>query len=333
MTLESGQGWDEAVHDAAADWWGRMRGPDAEHSRPAFERWLAADPRHRAAYSALQDNWILSEGLGDTEMGQNRSLERARSPFRVTGPRVAVAAAAAAAVLLFVVLRPGGQIPVPAPTEMVSMVRTMVGEIRTVDLPDGSKVTLDTDSQVRVQFAGDARRVELVRGRARFEVRADPARSFVVDAGDTHVVAPEGHFDAAVLPQGVCLWSWRGTLDIRSGDAQVRPAVFFRLAPGQSALFAPGRNAPPEASASDKASAQWVAGMLVFKGTPLSDVLAQTNRYSRRQLVLGDPSLGKLRVTGTFKPLPVEALAASLAAAFGLQVRTEANGNLILLPT
>lgn len=332
MTSESGQSWNEAVHNAASDWWSRMRAPDAEQSRPAFERWLGANPRHRAAYSALQDKWILSEGLADSEMGQNRSLERIRSPFRATTARVAMAAAAVAAILLVAVLRPGGWFPAPAPTQFASIMRTMVGEIRTVELPDGSKVTLDTDSQVRVRFAGDARRVALVRGRARFEVQEDAARSFIVQAGGTQIIAPPGRFDAALFPQGVSLWAWRGALDIRSSDVQLRPAVLFRLVPGQNAVFAPDRNLAPKASMSDKASDQWVVGMLVFKSRPLSEVLAQTNRYSRQQIVLGSAPLGQLRVTGTFRPLPVNALAASLAAAFGLQMRTDANGNLVLLP-
>ncbi|MEG3088343.1 FecR family protein [Sphingomonas sp. PB4P5] len=332
MTSQSKQGWDDAVHDAASDWWSRMRGPEAEQGRAEFERWLAADASHRVAYSQLQDNWILSEGLDDTAMGQNRSLERARSPFRASGPKVAAVVAAAAAVAFVMDLLPAGRAPAPASQQFATLLQTAVGEVRTVDLPDGSELTLDTDSRVHVHFAGGARRVELVRGRARFDVRANPAQAFIVEAGDSQIIAPEGYFDAALLPQGVCLWARNGTLDVRAGVPQMRPAVLFKLKPGQTAVLAPGTQTAPEPFISDKASEQWIAGMLVFKSVPLSDVLAQTNRYSRQQILLADTSLGNRRVTGTFRPLPVNALAASLAAAFGLQVRAETNGNLALLP-
>ena len=70
--------------------------------------------------------------------------------------------------------------------------------------------------------------------------------------------------------------------------------------------------------------------MLVFHSTPLSDVLAETNRYSGKRIMLGDVSLGALRVTGTFRPVPIDALAASLAAALNLRTGAAPDGNIVL---
>ncbi|HEX8300030.1 FecR family protein [Sphingomonas sp.] len=311
----------------AAEWWSRMQGPDAEQHRPAFEQWLAAAPANSEAYSRLERAWQASSGLGATEMGRNRSLERHRSPFFVlTGPRVAAIAAAAAAILLVVFLRPGSESPAPQPVQTAALMQTAIGEIRTLRLPDGSKMTLDTDSQVRVRYARDARRVELVRGRVRFEVRADPSRMFVVEAGDRLVSIPEGRFDTEIRPAGVCVSAWKGPIEIRGRGASYTQAAVFRMAPGHSMIFPAGR---PQTAAAP-ASEQWVAGMLVYKSVPLADVLAETNRYSKQHIVLSDRSLGQLRVTGTFRPVPVGALAASLAAAFELHLRPGADGNLIL---
>jgi transmembrane sensor len=316
--------------ELAPDWWSRMHGPDAEQHRAAFERWLAADPRNRQAYQMLEGAWQEAAMAGETKFAKDRALGRHRPPFGITVPRVAALAAAAAAILLVVVLRPAAQNPVRPPVETAQLLQTALGEIRTIDLPDGSKVTLDTDSQVRVSFAAEVRRVELVRGRARFEVRADPSRMFVVEAGDRQVSAPEGSFDAALQPNGVCVSAWRGSLDIRDRGATITSAALFRLAPGQSIALPPGQGLPPRSRPAGTDTGQWPAGMLVFHSTPLSDVLAETNRYSRRRIALGDPSLGELRVTGTFRPLPVDALAASLAAAFDLRVGSDASGNIVL---
>lgn len=321
-----------SAFELASDWWSRMRGPDAEAHQAAFEEWLAADPRNRAAYAALESAWQETAVAGETRFAEDRALERHGPPFGLTAPRVAVAAAAAAAaaVLLVIFLRPAATGPVPPPVVMAQLMQTALGEIRTIELPDGSKVTLDTDSQVKVRFAADIRRVELVRGRARFEVLADPSRIFVVDAGDRQVAASEGSFDAAVLPNRVCVSAWRGPIDIRDRGATITSAALFRLAPGQSLDLAVGEGTAPQARPAGKGTEQWPAGMLVFHSTPLSDVLAETNRYSRKRIVLGDPSLGELRVTGTFRPLPVEALAASLAAAFDLRTDAGPGGDIVL---
>ena len=244
--------------------------------------------------------------------------------------RIAIAAASAAAVLLVVLLRPAAQSPVSQEVAMAQMIQTSLGEIRTIGLPDGSKMTLDTDSQVKVSFADEVRRVELARGRARFDVSADPSRLFVVNAGNRQFVTREGTFDTAVLPEHVMVSAWRGAVDVRDRGAAITSAAVFSLSPGQSLDFFVGESAAPRARVVGKGSEQWPAGMLVFRSTPLSDVLAETNRYSRRRIVLGDPSLGALRVTGTFRPLPVDALAASLAAALDLRAGSGADGNVVL---
>ncbi|QDX26881.1 DUF4880 domain-containing protein [Sphingomonas suaedae] len=316
--------------EQAADWFARMRGPDAEAHRAAFEQWLAADPRHPEAYAVLESAWQETAVSGETKFADDRALEQYGPVFGLIMPRVAVAAAAAAAALLVVLLWPAAQSSVSPQAAMAQPMQTALGEIRTIDLPDGSKITLDTDSQVKVSFAEDVRSVELVRGRARFEVLPDPSRTFIVDAGNRQVAAREGRFDAAVLPGRVCVSAWRGPIDIRDRGAPITSAALFRLTPGQSLDFVPGESSAPQARPADKGSEQWPAGMLVFHSTPLSDVLAETNRYSRKRILLGDPSLGALRVTGTFRPLPVDALATSLAAAFDLRTGAAPDGNIVL---
>lgn len=323
MTSPSDDGRNDKPSEAS-DWWSRMHSDEAEQHRASFERWLS-DPKNRAAYAALEEGWLTSAGLADTEIGRNRSLERVRSPFAITGPRLAMLATAVAAVLLVVFLRPGTQAPEPQQDVAAQLLKTNVGEIRTVNLPDGSKVTLDTDSMIRIRFAGNERRVELVGGRARFDVRPDPARNFILDAGHRTVSLPEGRFDASLLPQGLCVSAWRGTLDIRSGP----DAHGFQLISGRTVILGPGIG-PADSRAAEKGREQWVAGMLVYKAAPLAEVLAETNRYSPTRIILGDPELGQLRVTGTFRPVPVDELAASLAAAFSLRVTKARNGDLIL---
>lgn len=317
------------AYEQATNWFGRMRGPDAEVHRAAFEEWLAADPHNPEAYAILESAWQETGVSGGTAYANNRALEHYGPTFGLTMPRVAVTAAAAAAVLL-VFLWPAARGPVPQPIVAPQLMQTALGEIRTIALADGSKITLDTDSQVKVSFAADARRVELARGRARFEVSADPSRIFVVDAGNREIATREGRFDATVLPRRITISAWRGPIEIRDRGTTITSAVLFSLAPGQSLDFDPGAKSAPRAKAADKGSEQWPTGMLVFHSAPLSDVLAETNRYSGKHIMLGDVSLGALRVTGTFRPVPIDALAASLAAALNLRIGAAPDGNIVL---
>src|SRR3984893_17167442 len=66
---------------------------------------------------------------------------------------------------------------------------TPAGGLASVPMPDGSHVTLNTDSQIRIALTDTERRVELGHGEAFFEVSKDPKRPFVVRAGDKRVIA------------------------------------------------------------------------------------------------------------------------------------------------
>lgn len=315
------------ARDAAAGWWGRMHGPDSETLRPEFERWRAADPRHAAEYARLERTWDLAAGLSPAASDRPRTLRREPRPMAwATAPRIALAAAAMIVVALFVTLRPTS----PAYPSIVSEAHaTAVGEIRTFKLSDGSSVTLDTDTRITVAFDGKERRVRLERGRARFAVKPDGTRSFVVEADGKLLSAQASGFDVELAATGLCVTALEGAVEVRPSTLGLAGPPELRLEAGRALRFVKGQ---PQVAAepAGKGSGQWVSGMLVFQGAPLSAVLDETSRYSRRRIRVAEASLGALRVTGTFRPLPVEQLAASLAAAFGLSVRQDAGGDLIL---
>ncbi|MCA1196495.1 FecR domain-containing protein [Sphingomonas sp. R647] len=316
------------VRAAAAAWWSAMRGPDASARRAAFEAWLDADAAHRREYARVEQAWEAAAALGASDLGRARTLRRHRPRWMPQAPAVGLAATACALLLALFLLWPQGALQQTGTAQLLTL-RSAVGEVRTHRLPDGSRITLDTDSAVAVRFDATTRRVELLKGRARFEVRPDPARNFVAQAAGVAIGARDAQFDAQIRADGLCLTSLRGGLDVRPVAGGPGGAA-FQLASQQRVLVGPSgqpRAAPVPAG---KGSAQWVAGMLVFERAPLAQVLAQTNRYSQRQILLDQPALGALGVTGSFRPLPVEGLARALAAAFDLEVRQGEDGNLIL---
>lgn len=317
-----------AVLKEAGIWFARMRGPDSHALRPEFERWRNAVPAHREAYEQAGEQWLEAGRLTRTEMGRIRRLpERRPSIWQMPAARSAFAAIALllAAVVGFWSLRaPGGT---PDHAVVAEPQTSKVGEIRTVKLTDGSTVTLDTDSAIEFRLFSNLREARLVRGRARFDVAHDASRPFRVEAAGRTVTALGTIFDVGFEPGGLRVSLVRGAVDVRGATLAGGVAMVARLVPGECFVEMARRARVAKAS---PGSQQWVSGMLDFDSVPLGDVIEQTNRYSLRKIRLRDSSLAARRVTGSFRPLPIDDLAAALSAAFALRVEQSPQGDLIL---
>jgi len=211
---------------------------------------------------------------------------------------------------------------------------TAVGEIRTIRLADGSSVTLDTDTVVTTAFSSTKRRLNLLRGRARFDVAHDPSRPFVVWADGLTVTARGTLFDVALSPgHQAVVTLMRGVVDVQPARAPIFKSLTrraaIRLTPGQRLAFDEPFSAPRLQPVLAVESV-WPNGRLVFQGDTLSDALAQANRYSRQRITLAEASLGQLQVSGAFPIDKQPELAASLGATFSLRVDQAPNGDLIL---
>ncbi len=317
----------EDVRREAGAWIARMRGPDADRSRLAFERWRSASPLHRQLYAEMQAISLGTERLGGSALARDHFA-------RVSRPRLFARPARAVALAFVVILICAGVVGMilagrhraqsPAATTLLA---SAIGRIERVRLSDGTMVTLDTDSAVLPVFDGARRVVRLDRGRARFDVARDLARPFVVEAGNRVILDRGTVFDVALGEEGVRVALLRGAVEVR-GRAAGAPAV-ARLVPGQ--MFAERRSARTSAvSAAPAGAERWVEGMLSYDGAPLTQVVAEIDRYSARKLRFADPALGSLRVTGVFRAVPVEASAKVLAATLQLRLASAANGDLVL---
>jgi transmembrane sensor len=317
---------DPKARDEAAAWLARLRAPDGERDRAAFERWRNADPGRAAAFARVEAQWRGSSRIAASPIARTSRLRPSlwtRWDLRLG----AVGLGGAAATLAFVALNPG-QGPAPATPPQVA---SALGQIRTVVLPDGSRVTLDTNSAVSLRFTDRERRVRLDRGRARFAVAADPHRRFVVAAGDLLVFDRGTVFDVRAVDGTVNVALIEGAVEVRDPARRALPRP-LALAPGQEVTIladAPRASAPRRSGAG---AATWPTGMLSVDGVPLAQVIAEANRYNATKLALGDPALGTVRVTGAFRATAPGELAASLRASFGLRVETRGDRRIELWP-
>ncbi|WP_275591475.1 FecR family protein [Flagellatimonas centrodinii] len=219
-----------------------------------------------------------------------------------------------------------------------ALYRTAVGERLAITLDDGSVVTLNTDSRAVVQYDEAARHIALLQGQALFEVAKDPAHPFIVTAGNHQVTALGTAFDIHLAPERFEVTLIEGKVEVAesaipsglppvrrglssaTGTADGSPASDSRfpipggaagatsltphvLTAGQQLVAAttPSAGAASVVRQTDTARAvSWRNGQLIFEDDPLTGALAELNRYGRRQVVLQDPGLGELRVSGVF---------------------------------
>lgn len=300
---------EEAIAEAAI-WVARLQ----SDQRPAgleaqFRAWLAADDRHRAAFEAVSDTWELSGGARIGAPEAPAAAPRRRLLARPMAIAAAVALFAAAGLPLM--LRPAA-------------IETAVGEQRSLKLPDGTMMMLNTATELRTRFSDDRRVVILDHGEASFEVAKDSLRPFIVEAGPKRIVALGTVFDVRWTDGRLAVTLAEGkvrVVDEKQPPAGAAPRE-VELAPGQR-LEQPAPARPPRLERVDLAAARaWRQGQVVFTGTPLSEAAREMNRYSDEPLLV-EGRAAKLQVSGAFRAGDTLKFAQALADIHGLHLRTE----------
>jgi transmembrane sensor len=215
--------------------------------------------------------------------------------------------------------------------------RTEIGEQRAITLVDGSTITLDTDSEVRVAFSKGRRLVDLTHGQAFFAVAKDHTRPFIVTAGDERVMAVGTAFDVRLEHDGLSVTLREGRVRIEAPDGQSpQPDTAARvkaadLVPG-SKLRTSQHAAWQVARADVMRELSWLHHQLVFDNARLDVVVAEMNRYSSTKIVLGDPALAGVQVGGVFGVDDPDSVADALAHYGLVRVADSTAGRITLLP-
>jgi transmembrane sensor len=217
---------------------------------------------------------------------------------------------------------------------------TRIGEQRDVMLPDGSRVTLNTNTALTVHYSAKRRYIELDRGEALFAVKRNPHRPFEVEAGGTLTRALGTEFNVDLRKSGVTVSVLEGAVRVAatdlasdaaagaSGSAAAIPGA--ALGKGQALEFQPTARRLLEEKADLKRIDAWRTRRLEFSNTPLSEAVEEVNRYSTKAVVIGTHELAEVRVSGVFRIGDVEGFLYSLREALGVQTH-DADGEVLLV--
>lgn len=290
--------------------------------RDLMEQWLSDDAAHATALARAKRTWsAFNEADGDEILSAMRdhALAGPVARWRVSLRAVAAVAALFLATMGVLVLLPhfdhtaqqGG-------SEGVTIdYASAATQIREVALPDGSHLTLDADSVVRGRFAKDARDLTLVKGRVFLDVRHDPTRPFSVTAMDRRIVDLGTRFSASVRNGSVRVALEQGRVSIVSLKAGV---ATVELKPGEE-FVATGSSTKIDEVGQGDADANWRHGLIDLDDIKLADAAAQINRYSSAQIVIRDPRIADLRVTGQFRLGDAERFARTIAELHSVRVQ------------
>lgn len=312
----------------AAGWIVRLHSDQVLRDEDAkFEAWERANEANAKEFEVHEDFWHSIGNLAnDTDavsflMAPYPEKPRiwARPVFWGSIGVSAIAATLAAVMLL-------------QPTERSQTYQTARGEQRDVVLDDGSSISLNTNSELRVSFAKKERRIFLESGEFHVQVAKDKTRPFRVFVDNREVRAVGTAFTVyrdnkenktqVVLDEGVVAVYDTEARHAFAGFNNVpvsreKPAIVME--PGQQATLIPNKAPTIKAIDSEKFNA-WRSGIVAFDDVPLGDAIKEVNRYSNRQIVLGDAEIADLKINGIFHINELDKFADKLTTLYKIRI-------------
>tara|TARA_A100001391_G_scaffold158618_3_gene117094 strand:+ start:1405 stop:2379 length:975 start_codon:yes stop_codon:yes gene_type:complete len=310
-----------SIENQALDWLVKRQRPEwASDDQDDLDAWLNESIAHKAAFWRAEYGWQQTDRL--QSLGLKTGLVAARSQARFRW----IHFAAAASLVAFLAI--GGFASRPdlanQPHTIVQQVQhqTAIGGREEFELPDGSRVELNTSTTVRAAVSEARREVWLDSGEAFFDVVHDPDRPFIVHAGGKTITVlgtkfsvrrDESHTIVSVLEGRVRIDELAGpshkvTIVEDGGTAYSRNSSILLAAKSAKRV----RN-----------SLAWREGELSFEQAPLSEVVSEFNRYNETKLLVSDNNAANILIGGSFKTSSTDSFVRLLRDAYGLNIQRE----------
>jgi transmembrane sensor len=306
----------EQIYSQACEWFVEFRDRELDDAaRREFDRWLRISPEHVSAYLEVAAIWSEAPTLDPSQRWTREKLiaEAGAEPANVipfaaaaanapAKPRAAMQTRRTRMAVGIAALLAGFAAIALFESSATTSYDTVVGEQRSVTLPDGSTVDLNSRSRIEIRYSDRSRHVELLEGQALFSVITDPARPFVVSSGNTRVRAVGTQFDVYKKRGGTVVTVVEGRVAIVPKESaprrQAGTAEIVLDAGGQLVITDAAIQKPARANVTGAIA--WRQRQLVFDSASLAEVAEEFNRYNTRQLVIEDSDLQAFYISGVF---------------------------------
>jgi transmembrane sensor len=175
---------------------------------------------------------------------------------------------------------------------------TAKGEVRRMELPDGSVMTLGPASAIALNFQSQHRTVDLLAGMSFFEVAKDAKRPFSVLSSSVSATALGTAFDVSNDADILTVSVDHGLVKVRTSDATLGSGV--DLAENQWISVDPSSGDVDRGLKESGQIASWRNNLIIADREPVSALVARIGRWIPGRIVIGDFHIGKQRVSGVF---------------------------------
>ena len=299
------------IAQQASIWAERQADGLDQHQAQLLKQWLEAAMAHRVAFHQARQQWLMVEAtakaLSATPTFQSLPVRASilldRPQHQASQPwlRVAALALCFIATSFYWLLSPDYQ--------------TGIGEIRTVQLQDGSALTLNAGSNVDVVFTETERRILLHSGELFVEVAKNPNRPFIVETPRGEARAVGTAFGVRVRDDTASVLVTEGVVDVKAHTGEPQ-----RLRMNQSVKLADQIGLVNDRRIEDVTAALgWREQRLFFSNVALAEFVEEMNRYSYQHMVIVDSELSSVRVGGAFSAGDTDAAVTMLEAGFAVK--------------
>lgn len=312
------------ISEQAEYWLALWESPFFDESQAErFEQWLAFSAEHRLAWNKVQSFWLKLDAISPSQLAR---LEQEFTPSR---PKSSFNAFSLPSFF-------NGFVPVFACLLLVCGLlafhlgyfadfRTQTGEQRLIQLSDGSTVFLNTDTALSVNFSAERRELTLHHGQAYFQVAPDTLRPFEVLSSKGRVRALGTAFDVKQVADEMMVTVYEHSVSVQFTQG----TTIDRLQAGQC-LTLKAEQVMPIETVNLKQARAWQSKRLIFKDSPLQQVITELNRYRSGKIVITDASLAKHHVTGVFDVNDPEAALTAIEKTLGV-TETRLTNQLVFL--
>jgi len=207
---------------------------------------------------------------------------------------------------------------------------TMQGEIQNIILEDNTEVTLDTSSKLRVIYNNNARNIELLEGRAHFNVAPMPEKPFIIRAGEQRVTAIGTAFSVSVLNEDFVVLLEEGTVEVTGANLLGEFGSKQRLDAGDEWIVRHGRPGIKNSISDMKERLGWTNKTLTFRSTSLLEIIQEVNRYSKIDILVGEKGITDREVDAVYKIGETKSFVKALSDLFGIKFDVDEKGRIVI---
>jgi transmembrane sensor len=313
----------EMLEREAQEWLLRLTsGRATTADAAALKLWCARSKSHAEAFAEAN---LLWESLGSPaqRLAKSDPLGHATSNRTVAiGRRAFLGGAAAAAAIGYLAVRPPLELW-PSAYELAADYRTRTGERRRIAAGNGVSIDLNTRTSLNVRSGGNEQRFELISGEAAIETAGKLAVPLTIAAAGGRIHAVDAQFNLRCDGLRAIVTCYRGSVSIDYFGQSISLREGRQISYANGALY-------PVTTADAAVVMAWRQGQLLFRQTPLSQVVEEVNRYRSGRIILVNEALGRRLVEARIPLDHVDDLIVLVREAYGAHVTALPGGVLVL---